>query len=54
MGFRNALEDYKKLVDRNTDVCLNFSDVDFRYTELHNRVHTYIGGAISARSSYIK
>ena len=40
--FRNALEGFKKLVDRNMDVCSNTSDVD----KLHNRVHIYIGGTM--------
>ena len=44
-GFRNALEGFKKLVDRNTDLCSSV-DVPFRATELHNRVHIYIGGTM--------
>ena len=44
-GFRNALEGFRKLVDRNTNACIN-SNVEFRYTELHNRVHIYIGGTM--------
>ena len=39
-GFRNSLEGYRMLVDRNMSVCPNFSS-GFRYTELHNRVHIY-------------
>ena len=47
-GFRNALEGFKKLVDRNMDVCSHIDDIDFRHTELHNtyRVHIYIGGTM--------
>ena len=35
------------LVNRSMDVCPNF-DGGFRYTELHNRVHIYIGGAMQS------
>ena len=47
-GFRNALEGFKKLVDRNStrDVCSHVDDVMFRITELHNKVHLYIGGTM--------
>ena len=44
-GFRNALEGSKKLVERNENVC-SHTDKDFKYTELHNRVHIYIGGTM--------
>ena len=40
-GFRNALEGFKELVERNVNVCENFS-----ITELHNRVHIYVGGTM--------
>lgn len=46
-GFRNALEGFKKLVNRSTDVCPNFPG-GFNYTELHNRVHIYIGGSMQS------
>ena len=42
-GFRNALEGFKMLVERNTDLCSSIN-VPFRHAELHNRVHIYIGG----------
>ena len=43
-GFRNALEGFRKLEnDRNEDLCLNINVV-YVPTELHNRVHIYIGG----------
>lgn len=42
-GFRNALEGFEFLVDRNRSICENFPG-GFRITELHNRVHIYIGG----------
>ena len=44
-GFRNALEGFTMLVNRSMDVCPNFVG-GFRYTELHNRVHIYIGGTM--------
>ena len=44
-GFRNSLEGFRRLVDRNMSVCPNFSD-GFRTTELHNRVHIYTGGTM--------
>ena len=46
-GFRNALEGFTMLVNRSMDVCPNF-DGGFRYTELHNRVHIYIGGSMQS------
>ena len=46
-GFRNALEGFTMLVNRDMDVCLNFGG-GFRYTELHNRVHIYIGGSMQS------
>ena len=46
-GFRNALEGFKKLAVRNTNVCPKFPG-GFRYTELHNRVHIYIGGSMQS------
>ena len=42
-GFRNSLEGFRRLVDRNTSVC---STHKFSYTELHNRVHIYTGGTM--------
>ena len=44
-GFRNALEGFKRLVDR-PNTCLNTPGIGFRHTELHNRVHIYIGGTM--------
>ena len=44
-GFRNALEGFEFLVERERDICKNFSG-GFRITELHNRVHIYIGGTM--------
>ena len=46
-GFRNALEGFTMLVNRSMNVCENF-DGGFRYTELHNRVHIYIGGTMQS------
>lgn len=44
-GFRNALEGFGFLVDRDRDICEDFPG-GFRITELHNRVHIYIGGTM--------
>ena len=46
-GFRNALEGFTMLVNRSMDVCEDFAG-GFRYTELHNRVHIYIGGTMQS------
>jgi len=45
MGFRNSLEGFEYLVRRDMDVCPDFSG-GFRITELHNRVHIYVGGTM--------
>ena len=44
-GFRNVLEGFNFIVERNRDVCPDFEG-GFRITELHNRVHIYIGGTM--------
>ena len=44
-GFRNVLEGYNYIVERDRDVCPDFVG-GFRITELHNRVHIYIGGTM--------
>ena len=40
-GFRNAMEGFAFLLERNRDVCPD--DPGFKITELHNRVHIYVG-----------
>ena len=45
MGFRNSLEGFEYLVPRDPNVCPDFSG-GFRITELHNRVHIYVGGTM--------
>ena len=40
-GFRNAMEGFGFLVERNRSVCPD--DPGFMITELHNRVHIYVG-----------
>ena len=42
LGFRNALEGFRYLVERNRDSCTK----NFNITELHNRVHLYTGGTM--------
>ena len=37
---------FKKLVEQNRNVCLHVKDEQFKITELHNRVHPYIGGTM--------
>ena len=46
-GFRNALEGFKKFpsIVRNENAC-DHTNWTFRTTELHNRVHLYIGGTM--------
>lgn len=41
-GFRNAMEGFGYLIERDRDVCPD--NPGFRITELHNRVHIYVGG----------
>ena len=41
-GFRNAMEGFGYLVERDRNVCP--SNPGFQITELHNRVHIYVGG----------
>ena len=45
MGFRNSLEGFEYLVPRDENVCPDFEG-GFRTTELHNRVHIYVGGTM--------
>ena len=45
LGFRNSLEGFESLVSRNASVCSHFAG-GFKFTELHNRVHFYIGGTM--------
>lgn len=40
-GFRNAMEGFGFLIDRDRDVCP--PDPGFQITEMHNRVHIYVG-----------
>ena len=49
-GFRNSLEGFKDLGNSRQSVCRDFqpkNKLPFRYFELHNRVHVYIGGTMS-------
>jgi len=45
LGFRNSLEGFEYLVPRNKSVCPHFPG-GFRTTELHNRLHIYVGGTM--------
>ncbi|XP_065904893.1 uncharacterized protein [Dysidea avara] len=45
MGFRNSLEGFNYLIPRNQNVCTHFVE-GFSTTELHNRVHIYVGGTM--------
>ena len=46
-GFRNALEGFKELGNHREDVCPTELQNPWRFFELHNRLHLYIGGTMA-------
>ena len=48
-GFRNTLEGFKRLMEREEEEALcSRMNIEYRPTELHNRVHIYIGGTMQS------